>query len=152
MLHALLLTTDAMEELTATDSPEEGTLPVVRTNAILLPQLPPALPLSTRVYAMVQRLNTSRVPTAATSGEKTAMNASQRTTPFTSTIYRDFALFALAAVAVGIAASLTLAAAIVLVAPEPAHAAQGPRVHRTQFAQAPGADSANTSIQHPAAS
>jgi len=77
------------------------------------------------------------------------MNASQRTKPFAGAIYRDFALFALAAIGVGLAVSLTLATAIVLVAPGSAHTAEGPRIHNTHFAQTSGAAA---SIQHLAAS
>jgi len=71
------------------------------------------------------------------------MNTPSRATPFTGTVYRDFTLFALAAVAVGLAVSLTLATAIVLAAPETATAgergqtAESPRIAvRTRFAAA----------------
>lgn len=68
------------------------------------------------------------------------MNASQQTTGFSRTIYRDFALFALAAISVGFAVSLMLATAIVLVAPETSHAAperaaNGPRIDKTKVAR-----------------
>ena len=63
------------------------------------------------------------------------MNATSAT--FSRSVYRDLALFALAAIGVGIAVSLVLATLIVLTAPEPAHAAL-----RT----------VGTSIQQPAAS
>ncbi len=42
------------------------------------------------------------------------MNASQGSSTFTRSVYRDFALFTLAAIGVGIAVSLALATAIVL--------------------------------------
>ena len=45
------------------------------------------------------------------------MNATPDTASFNRSIYRDFAWFALAAIGVGLAASLTLATAIVLSAP-----------------------------------
>lgn len=45
------------------------------------------------------------------------MNAAPTTTSFSRSIYRDFALFALAAIGVGLAVSLTLATAIVLSVP-----------------------------------
>jgi hypothetical protein len=80
------------------------------------------------------------------------MNASQQTSGFTRTIYRDFALFALAAISVGFAVSLILATAIVLVAPEPSHAAPdraaaGPRTQKTQVAQENHADGSPTSAR-----
>lgn len=45
------------------------------------------------------------------------MNASQQATQTNHSIYRDFALIALAAIGVGLAFSLTLATAIVLATP-----------------------------------
>lgn len=45
------------------------------------------------------------------------MNASQNAASFNHAIYRDFAWFALAAIGVGLAVSLTLTTAIVLSAP-----------------------------------
>ncbi len=45
------------------------------------------------------------------------MNASQQATQINHSIYRDFALIALAAIGVGLAFSLTLATAIVLATP-----------------------------------
>ena len=45
------------------------------------------------------------------------MNKLQNTTVFNRSMYRDFALFTLAAIGVGLAASLTLATIIVLSAP-----------------------------------
>lgn len=45
------------------------------------------------------------------------MNKSQNVTILNHSIYRDFALFALAALGVGLAVSLTLATAIVLSVP-----------------------------------
>ncbi len=47
------------------------------------------------------------------------MNVAQRTPAFHHSIYRDFALIALAAFGVGLAVSLTLATAIVLATPSP---------------------------------
>lgn len=73
------------------------------------------------------------------------MNASRQTpasASFGARVYRDFALFALAAVAIGLAVSLTLATAIVLAAPEGVataaerKAAESPRVARTRLATA----------------
>ena len=67
------------------------------------------------------------------------MNATQSDTTFNRSIYRDFALFALAAVGVGLAISLTLATAVVLTAPDgdrttqSVHSAAGPQ--RTQVAR-----------------
>ena len=46
------------------------------------------------------------------------MNTSSNTASFNRAIYRDFAWFALAAIGVGLAVSLTLATAIVLSAPQ----------------------------------
>jgi hypothetical protein len=80
------------------------------------------------------------------------MKASPGNNTFTRTVYRDFALFALAAVGVGMAASLTLATAIVLVAPSPDHAAEGPRIQKTQVAYAVQAANFPSSIRQPAAS
>lgn len=76
------------------------------------------------------------------------MNTTKSGTTFDRSVYRDFALFALAAVGVGLAISLTLATAVVLAAQNDAstvkaHSAAGPRIARTQLA----ADA--TSIRHP---
>ena len=60
------------------------------------------------------------------------MSTPAPSTPFTRNVYRDFALFGLAAISVGIAASLTLAAAILLIAPPPSHHADGPRAFKTR--------------------
>ena len=78
------------------------------------------------------------------------MNASQHSTRFSRTIYRDFALFALAAVSVGFAASLVLATAIVLIAPAPERTADETRANNTAVAYAPGNHVA--SLRQPAAS
>ncbi len=78
------------------------------------------------------------------------MNTSKPAATFNRSVYRDFALFALAAVGVGLAISLTLATAVVLAAPDdagtvkPERAAAGPRLQRTQVARGSGADS----LQH----
>ena len=74
------------------------------------------------------------------------MNAAQTST-FTRSVYRDFALFALAAVSVGVAVSMVLATAIVLMAPDSMRTAEGPRIH-TQVAHAMSA--ATPSIPHAA--
>ena len=71
------------------------------------------------------------------------MNASQQATHINQSIYRDFALIALAAIGVGLAVSLTLATAIVLATPsrEPtvnaARVAESPTLHNAHLAQAP---------------
>jgi hypothetical protein len=78
------------------------------------------------------------------------MHASQSNSSFNRTVYRDFALFALAAVGVGIAVSLALATTIVLLSPGTSHTAQGPRLHKTQVAHAQTNNAA--SIRQPAAS
>ena len=62
------------------------------------------------------------------------MNTTQAST-FTRSVYRDFALFALAAISVGVAVSMVLATAIVLIAPDSMRTAEGPRIH-TQLAHA----------------
>jgi hypothetical protein len=95
------------------------------------------------------------------------MNTMQASTTFNRSVYRDFALFALAAVGVGLAVSLTLATAVVLAAPDSApaastdkteRAAEGPKAYRTRLADKRRAESAPcavqgiASIQHPAAS
>ena len=70
------------------------------------------------------------------------MNATQATS-FTRSVYRDFALFALAAVSVGVAVSMVLATAIVLMAPDSTRTAEGPDSH-TQMAHAAGAATPST--------
>jgi hypothetical protein len=70
------------------------------------------------------------------------MHASQPSNAFNHSIYRDFALIALAALGVGIAVSLTLATAIVLTTPNQttisdARVMASPRFHKTRLAQAP---------------
>ena len=77
------------------------------------------------------------------------MNATQAAT-FNRSVYRDFALFALAAVSVGVAVSMVLATAIVLFAGDTTRTAEGPRPHQTAVAHAANASLAPTSIPHAA--
>jgi hypothetical protein len=70
----------------------------------------------------------------------------QQNTVFSRSVYRDFSLFALAAIGVGLAASLTLATAIVLAAPSRDSAAgttpqaESPRLSKTRMVQASGSE------------
>ena len=69
------------------------------------------------------------------------MNQAANTAGFHRSIYRDFALFALAAIGVGLAVSLTLATAIVLSAPNRdttisnTPVSESPHNHTTPIAQ-----------------
>lgn len=153
MFHALLLTAETFEELAADGSAaaaaRESIEAGARPNAIFLPQFAAALPLFIRARAMVQDLNTHHAPAGA-NHEGENMNTTKPGTTFNRSIYRDFALFALAAVGVGLAISLTLATAVVLAAPSEdstikERSAAGPRITRTQLAT--GADA--MSIRHP---
>jgi hypothetical protein len=80
------------------------------------------------------------------------MNASQQAKPINRSIYRDFALIALAALGVGLAFSLTLATAIVLATPNrettvgAARVAESPGLHTASLAQAPTPGAARSSI------
>jgi hypothetical protein len=80
------------------------------------------------------------------------MNASQQAAHINHSIYRDFALIALAAIGVGLVFSLTLATAIVLATPNrettvgAAQVAESPRLHTARLAQAPTPDAARSSI------
>ena len=70
------------------------------------------------------------------------MPALPQSAVFNRSVYRDFSLFALAAIGVGLAASLTLATAIVLTTPsrdsaaDPAPQAESPRLSKTRIVQA----------------
>jgi len=67
------------------------------------------------------------------------MSTLQQNAAFNRSIYRDFSLFALAAIGVGLAASLTLATAIVLVSPSRDSAVdtspqpESPRIGKTRI-------------------
>lgn len=80
------------------------------------------------------------------------MNASHQATAFNHSIYRDFALIALAALGVGLAVSLTLATAIVLATTNrettvsDMRVVQSPRLHATRLAQTPIPDTAGTAL------
>lgn len=80
------------------------------------------------------------------------MNASQQTTAINHSIYRDFALIALAAIGVGLAVSLTLATAIVLATPNretsvsDARVAVSPHLHNTPLAQTSIPETAPTAL------
>jgi hypothetical protein len=149
MFHALLLAPESFDGRAADAPVTAGGVAVA--DAIFLPQFAAGLPFFVRARAMVQDLNTQHAP-AAVNPEGGNMNTTQPAATFTRSVYRDFALFALAAVGVGLAISLTLATAIVLAAPDDAaparheRAAAGPRVQRTQFAQ-----NATDSLQPPRA-
>lgn len=71
-------------------------------------------------------------------------------TTFNRSVYRDFALFALAAVSVGVAVSMVLATAIVLFAGDTTRTAEGPRSHQTAVAHAVNTNLTPTSIPHAA--
>lgn len=73
------------------------------------------------------------------------MPATQQSTVFNRSVYRDFSLFALAAIGVGLAVSLTLATAIVLTSSggdsvaDSTQQAESPRLSKTRIAQSPEA-------------
>lgn len=146
MFHALLLDTETFEDLATNEASALGG--VARADAIFLPQFAAAPPLFVHARAIVRDLNTQHAP-AGVSHKGGNMSTTKSSTTFTRSVYRDFALFALTAVGVGVAIGLTLATAVVLAAPDggaaqPARAAAGPQ--HTRLAQS-GADS--HSLQRP---